>query len=150
MTMADKEKVEDTNTTDDASAKVGKNTQKVMEMVEKMTVLELSELVKALEDKFGVVAAAPMMMGAMPAGSNGATAEPAEEQTEFDVVLTDAGANKIGVIKAVRTLDQALGLVEAKNLVESAPKTLMEGVDKETAQKAKKDLEEAGAKVELK
>lgn len=150
MTMADKDKVEET-TTDDASAKVGKNTQKVMEMVEKMTVLELSELVKALEDKFGVVAAAPMMMGAMPAGSNGAaSAEPAEEQTEFDVVLTDAGANKIGVIKAVRTLDQALGLVEAKNLVESAPKTLMEGVDKETAQKAKKDLEEAGAKVELK
>ncbi len=153
MTMAD-EKVNETvaDTSADTSAKLSKDAQKVMEMVEKMTVLELSDLVKALEDKFGVVAAAPMMMGGM-AGGNGAGAgagEPAEEQTEFDVVLTDAGANKIGVIKAVRALDQSLGLVEAKNLVESAPKALMEGVDKETAQKAKKDLEEAGAKVELK
>lgn len=151
--MAD-EKVNETvaDTSADTSAKLSKDAQKVMEMVEKMTVLELSDLVKALEDKFGVVAAAPMMMGGM-AGGNGAGAgagEPAEEQTEFDVVLTDAGANKIGVIKAVRALDQSLGLVEAKNLVESAPKALMEGVDKETAQKAKKDLEEAGAKVELK
>jgi len=136
----------------DGAANLSKDAQKVMEMVEKMSVLELSELVKALEDKFGVVAATPMMMGGM-AGGNGAGAvagEPVEEQTEFDVVLTEAGANKIAVIKVVRTLDQALGLVEAKNLVESAPKTLIEGTDKETAQKAKKDLEEAGAKVELK
>jgi large subunit ribosomal protein L7/L12 len=148
MTMAD-EKVQDTSKAD-AGTNLSKDGQKVMEIVEKMTVLELSELVKALEDKFGVVATAPMMMGGMPAGGAGASTEPMEEQTEFDVVLAEAGANKIGVIKAVRALDQTLGLVEAKNLVESAPKTLMESVDKETAQKAKKDLEAAGAKVELK
>lgn len=125
------------------------NAKKVMEMVEKMTVLELSDLVKALEEKFGVTAAAPMMMAAMPAAAT-AAAEPAEEKTEFDVVLTDAGANKIGVIKAVRELNQALGLVEAKALVEAAPKTLLEGVKKEEAAAAKKKLEDAGAKVELK
>jgi large subunit ribosomal protein L7/L12 len=130
------------------TANLSKEAQKLIETVEKMTVLELSELVKALEDKFGVSAAAPMMMGAMPAGANGG--EPEEEQTEFDVVLAEAGANKINVIKAVRTLDQSLGLVEAKGLVEAAPKTLMESVDKDTAEKAKKALEEAGAKVELK
>ena len=144
--MADENLQDSTNKT---SATLSKDAQKVLEMVEKMTVLELSDLVKALEDKFGVVAAAPMIMGGVATGTN-STAEVEEEQTEFDVVLTDAGANKIAVIKVVRALDQALGLVEAKNLVESAPKTLMEGVDKETAQKAKKDLEEAGAKVELK
>ncbi len=125
------------------------NAKKVIEMVEKMTVLELSDLVKALEEKFGVTAAAPMMMAAMPA-AGAAAAEPAEEKTEFDVVLTDAGANKIGVIKAVRELNQALGLVEAKALVESAPKTLLEGVKKEEAEAAKKKLVDAGAKVELK
>jgi len=146
MTMADENLQDSTNKT---SATLSKDAQKIMEMVEKMTVLELSDLVKALEEKFGVVAAAPMIMGGVATGTN-STAEVEEEQTEFDVVLTDAGANKIAVIKVVRALDQALGLVEAKNLVESAPKTLMEGVDKETAQKAKKDLEEAGAKVELK
>lgn len=127
------------------------NAQKVMDMVEQMTVLELNDLVKALEEKFGVTAAAPMMMGAMPAGAaNGGSAEPAEAQTSFDVVLADAGANKIAVIKAVRTLNQSLGLVEAKALVESAPKTVLEGVKKEEADAAKKTLEEAGAKVELK
>jgi large subunit ribosomal protein L7/L12 len=125
------------------------NAQKVMEMVEKMNVLELNDLVKALEEKFGVSAAAPMMMGAMPT-AGGAAAEPEEEKTEFDVVLTEAGANKISVIKAVRELNQALGLVEAKNLVESAPKAVLEGAKKEDAQAAKKKLEEAGAKVELK
>ncbi len=121
--------------------------QKIMEMIEKMSVLELNDLVKALEEKFGVSASAPMMMGAMPAA---AAAEPVEEKTEFDVVLTEAGANKIGVIKVVRELNQALGLVEAKTLVESAPKALLEGVKKEEAQAAKKKLEDAGAKVELK
>jgi large subunit ribosomal protein L7/L12 len=125
------------------------NAQKVMEIVEKMNVLELNDLVKALEEKFGVSAAAPMMMGTMPT-ANGATAEPEEEKTEFDVVLSEAGANKIAVIKAVRELNQALGLVEAKNLVESAPKAVLEGAKKEDAQAAKKKLEEAGAKVELK
>ncbi len=129
--------------------KLSANAQKIMDLVEEMPVGELSELVKALEDKFGVVAAAPVMMGAAPAGANGSE-EPAEEQTEFDVVLKEVGANKINVIKAVRTLDQSLGLVDAKNLVEAAPKAILEGVDKETAEEAKKKLEEAGAKVELK
>lgn len=127
------------------------NAKKVMDLVEKMTVLELNDLVKALEEKFGVSAAAPVMMGAMPAGvANGGDAEPAEEQTEFDVVIADAGANKIAVIKAVREIDQALGLVDAKKLVESAPKTLLEGAKKEDAEAAKAKLEAAGAKVELK
>ncbi len=129
--------------------KLSANAQKIMDLVEEMTVVELSKLVKALEDKFGVVAAAPVMMGAAPAGANGSD-EPAEEQTEFDVILKEVGANKINVIKAVRTLDQSLGLVDAKNLVEAAPKAILEGVDKETAEEAKKKLEEAGAKVELK
>ncbi len=126
--------------------------KKVMEMVEKMTVLELNDLVKALEEKFGVSAAAPMMMGAMPAAGNGngAEAEAVEEQTEFDVILAEAGGNKIAVIKAVREINQALGLVEAKGLVESAPKPVLEGAKKDDAQAAKKKLEEAGAKVELK
>lgn len=137
---------EDTNT----DVKLSKNAEKVMEMVEAMTVLELNDLVKALEEKFGVSAAAPMMMGAMPAaGANGA-AETEEEKDEFDVVITDAGATKIAVIKVARELNQALGLVEAKKLVESAPQTLLEGAKKEEAQAAKKKLEDAGAKVELK
>ena len=127
------------------------DTQKVMDMVDKMTVLELNELVKALEKKFGVSASAPVMMGAVATGGNAtASAEPTEEQTEFDVILASAGANKISVIKVVRELNQALGLVEAKNLVESAPKTILEGAKKEAAQNAKKKLEDAGAKVELK
>ncbi len=130
--------------------KLSANAEKVMEMVEKMTVLELNDLVKALEEKFGVSAAAPMMMGAMPAAGAAAVAEPVEEKTEFDVILTDAGANKLAVIKAVRELNQTLGLVEAKNLVESAPKPLLEGAKKEAAEAAKKKLEDAGAKVELK
>lgn len=128
---------------------LSKDAEKVMEMVEKMTILELNDLVKALEEKFGVSASAPMMV-AGPAATNGAGAEPAEEKTEFDVVLQDAGANKIGVIKAVREINQTLGLVEAKNLVESAPKAVLEGAKKEDAESAKKRLEEAGAKVELK
>ncbi|HLB51383.1 MAG TPA: 50S ribosomal protein L7/L12 [Patescibacteria group bacterium] len=132
------------------SDKLSENSKKVMDLVEKMTVLELNDLVKALEEKFGV-SAAPIMMGTMPMGGNGGqTAEPEEEKTEFDVVLTDAGANKIGVIKAVRELNQSLGLVEAKGLVESTPKAVLEGAKKDAAQAAKKKLEEAGAKVELK
>ena len=126
------------------------NAQKVMEMVEGMNVLELNDLVKALEEKFGVSAAAPMMMGAMPMAGAAGAAEPVEEKTEFDVVLAEAGANKIAVIKVVRELNQALGLVEAKGLVESAPKPVLEGVKKDAAEEAKKKLEEAGAKVELK
>jgi large subunit ribosomal protein L7/L12 len=131
--------------------KLSKNAEKVMELVEQMNVLELNDLVKALEEKFGVTAAAPMMMGAMPAGAgNGEAAEPVEEKTEFDVILSAIGDNKIGVIKAVREINPALGLVEAKNLVESAPKPVLEGAKKDDAENAKKKLTEAGAKVEVK
>ncbi len=131
--------------------KLSGDAQKIMDMVEKMTVLELNDLVKALEEKFGVSASAPVMVvGVAAAGNGAASAEPEEEKTEFDVVLADAGANKIGVIKVVREINSALGLVEAKTLVESAPKPVLEGAKKEDAQEAKKKLEEAGAKVELK
>ncbi len=129
--------------------KLSATAEKVMEMVEKMTVLELNDLVKALEEKFGVSASAPMMMGAQGAAP-AADAAPVEEKTEYDVVLADAGANKLAVIKVVRELNQTLGLVEAKNLVEAAPKTILEGAKKDAADQAKKKLEEAGAKVELK
>lgn len=129
--------------------KVSKDAEKVMEMIEKMTVLELNELVKALEEKFGVSASAPVIVTGVAANGNG-LAEPVEEKTEFDVVLTETGTNKIGVIKVVREINSALGLVEAKNLVESAPKAILEGAKKEDAQNAKKKLEDAGAKVELK
>jgi large subunit ribosomal protein L7/L12 len=119
--------------------------------IEKMSVLELSELVKALETKFGVSAAAPMMMGAMPMAGGAAAAEvvPVEEQTEFDVVLKSFGANKINVIKAVRALTN-LGLKEAKDLVESAPTPVLSAVSKEAAADAKAKLEAEGAEVEVK
>jgi len=114
--------------------------------IEKLSVLDLSELVKVLEEKFGVSAAAPMMaMAAAPAAAGAA----AEEQTSFTVELTDSGANKIGVIKAIRALT-SLGLKEAKDLVEGAPKTVKEGVNKADSEAMKKKLEAAGAKVELK
>lgn len=119
----------------------------LVEQIEKLTVLEVADLVKALEEKFGVSAAAPMM--AAPA-AGAAAAAPAEEKDAFDVVLTSGGANKIGVIKAVRELNQTLGLKEAKDLVEAAPKTILENAKKEDAEAAKKKLEEAGATVELK
>lgn len=119
----------------------------LIEKIEKLTVLELSELVKELEEKFGVSAAAPMMMAAAPAA---AAAEPEEEKTSFNVVLTGAGAQKIAVIKAIREVVPALGLVEAKEMVESAPKEVLLGVKKEEAEAAKAKLEAAGATVELK
>jgi len=112
--------------------------------IEKLSVLDLAELVKVLEEKFGVSAAAPMAM-AMP----GVAAAAVEEKTEFNVELTDAGANKINVIKAVRTMTE-LGLKEAKDLVDGAPKMVKEGVKKDEAEKMKKTLEEAGGKVTLK
>ena len=119
----------------------------ILESIEQMTVLELSELVKELEDKFGVTAAAPVAVAAAPA----AGAEAAEEEkTEFDVVLTGAGANKIQVIKVVRTLVSGLGLKEAKDLVDGAPSTLKEAATKAEAEEMKGKLEEAGALVELK
>jgi len=123
------------------------NVQTIVEAVEKLSLLEVSELVKALEEKFGVSAAAPMMMaGAMP----GAAAAPVEEKTEFTVMVMSAGANKIGVIKAVREIKPELGLAEAKAFVESAPKAILENVKKEAADEAKKKLEAAGATIELK
>jgi len=122
--------------------------QQIIEAIEKMTVLELVELKKALEDKFGVTAAAPMMMG-MPMMGAAPAAAAAEEKTEFDVVLQDAGANKIQVIKVVRELT-GLGLKEAKDLVDGAPKTVKEAVSKDEAAKVKAKLEEQGAKIEIK
>ena len=126
------------------SAKV----QKLVDAVKELSLMEVSELVTALEDTFGVSAAAPMMMGAMPAAAGAAAV--AEVKDEFDVVLKDAGSNKIGAIKAVRTLKPELGLGEAKAFVEAAPKTVLEGADKAVAEEAKKELEEAGCTVELK
>jgi large subunit ribosomal protein L7/L12 len=119
----------------------------ILDAIAGMTVLELSELIKDMEEKFGVSAAAAAVAVAAPAG--GAAAPAAEEKTEFTVVLTEAGANKVNVIKAVRELT-GLGLKEAKDLVDGAPKPVKEGVNKADAEAAKKKLEEAGAKVELK
>jgi large subunit ribosomal protein L7/L12 len=122
--------------------------QEIVEKIEKLTLLEAAELKKALEDKFGVTAAAPVMMGGMmPAGASAAPA--VEEKTEFTVVLKDAGAQKINVIKVVRAAT-GLGLKEAKDLVDGAPKVVKEGVSKDDAAKLKKEIEEAGGAVELK
>ena len=120
-----------------------------VDWIEGITVLELSQLVTALEDRLGVSAAAPMAVAAPGAGGAGGEAEAAEEQTEFSVVLTDVGGQKIQVIKEIRGLT-SLGLKEAKDLVESAPKPVKEGVPKEEAEEIKKKLEGAGAKVEIK
>lgn len=130
-------------------AEVPAKFEKLVKEIEELSVLDLSELVKVLEDRFGVSAAAPVMMGAMPA-AGGAAAEPVEEKTMFDVVLSNAGAQKINVIKAVREIKPELGLKEAKDLVEAAPKELLKGVKKEEAEAAKAKLEAAGASVELK
>lgn len=119
----------------------------IMEAIKGMTVLELSELVKELEEEFGVSAAAPMAM--MAGAAAGPVAEEEEEQTEFDVVLAEIGAQKIKVIKAVRELT-SLGLKEAKDLVDGAPANVKEGVSKEDAEAAKTKLEEVGAKIEIK
>ena len=120
---------------------------KLIEDVKALTVMELSELVKALEEEFGVSAAAPVAVAAAPAAGGAAPA--AEEKSEFDVVLADVGAEKIKVIKAVREIT-GLGLADAKAMVDGAPKTVKEGVAKEEAEEMKKKLEEAGAKCELK
>jgi large subunit ribosomal protein L7/L12 len=120
---------------------------KIVDELSQLTVLEAAELSKMLEEKWGVSAAAPVAM--MAAGGAGAAAAPVEEKTEFDVVLADVGANKINVIKEVRAIT-GLGLKEAKDLVEAAPKAVKEGVSKEDAAKFKAQLESAGAKVDLK
>src|SRR5688500_10464943 len=121
------------------------NIEQLVEELGKLTVLEAADLVKKLEEAWGVSAAAPVAVVAGPAA-----AEAVEEKTEFDVVLTDGGANKIAVIKAVREVSPGLGLADAKKLVESAPAKVLEGVSKDAAEAAKKKLEDAGAKVDLK
>ena len=125
------------------------NKEELMSAIEEMSVLELSDLVKALEEKFGVSAAA-MSVAAAPAAGAAASAEPAEEQTVFNVILASAGANKIAVIKAIRELVPTLGLKEAKDLADTAPKEVMAQVNKKTAEEAKTKLTAAGATVELK
>lgn len=121
----------------------------IVEEVEKMSVLDLSELVKILEDKFGVSAAAPMMMAGAVAGADGSEGDETEEKSSFDVELTSAGDSKINVIKAIREVTE-LGLKEAKDLADGAPKVIKEGVAKEEAEEMKKKLEEAGAQITLK
>lgn len=129
--------------------KLSKKMEDVIKNVESMSVLELADLVHALEDKFGVSAQAPVAMQAVAAAGAGGAAAQEEEKTSFDIVLTNAGGKKIQVIKEIRQVT-TLGLKEAKDLVESAPKTVKEAVPKEEAEKIKKQLEAAGAKVELK
>ena len=124
--------------------------QDIIENIDKLTVLELHELVKTLEEKFGVSAAAPMMMAAAPGGAAAAGAPAAEAKTDFDVILTAAGEKKINVIKVVREVVSGLGLKEAKDLVEGAPKPVKTGVTKEEAEAIKTKLEAEGAKVEIK
>ena len=125
------------------------SSESIISALEGMTVLELNSLVKELEERWGVSAAAPVAVAAAPAGGAAGAAAAEEEQTEFNVVLLDAGANKIQVIKAVRELT-SLGLKEAKDVVDGAPKNVKEGVSKDEANAAKAKLEEAGAKVEVK
>ncbi len=129
-------------------AKISK--EEILSAIGEMSVLDLNDLVKALEEKFGVSAAVMVAPSATPVNAGVATAEVAEEKTIFNVELTDTGTNRIGVIKAVREINNSLGLAEAKTLVESAPKMVAEGVKKEAAEEAKKKLEAAGAKVTLK
>ena len=126
------------------------NMEEMIKSIEGMTVIELADLVKALEEKFGVSANMPMMAAPAAGAAAGAAQPAAEEKTSFTVVLTSAGANKIAVIKEVRAAVAGLGLAEAKALVESAPKALKEGVTKEEAEEIKKKIEAAGAKVEIK
>lgn len=129
--------------------KVAYNKEEIISAIEQMSVLDLADLVKALEERFGVSAAAPVMMGGGGGGATAEAAAPEEEQTEFNVVLTEIGPNKIQVIKAVRELT-SLGLKEAKDLVEAAPKAVKEAVTKDEANAAKEKLESAGAKAEVK
>lgn len=129
-------------------AEEAKDLEKIIESIEKLSVLELADLVHALEERFGVSAQAPVAVAA--SGAAGPTGgEPVEEKTTFNVILTQAGANKIAVIKTVRELVQTLGLKEAKDLVEAAPKPVLESVNKITAEEAKTKLTAAGATVEL-
>lgn len=146
--MSEEKKSTSAEATADKEIIVPEKFKTLVEQIEKLSVIDLAELVKVLEEKFGVSAAAPVAM--MAGGANGAApAEAAEEKTSFNVELTAAGENKIAVIKAVRTVTE-LGLKEAKDLVDGAPKIVKEGVKKEDAEKIKKELEAAGATVTLK
>jgi large subunit ribosomal protein L7/L12 len=144
------EKVEQAGTVKEEK-KLSPKLEEVMKTIEGLTALELSDLVKGLEDKFGITASSPMMVAGpmMGGGAAGGSAAPAEEKTSFDVVLKEVGANKISVIKEVRAATN-LGLKEAKDLVEAAPKTVKEGATKEEAEELKKKLTAAGATVEIK
>ena len=133
-----------------AVAELSPDAQQVIEIVKKMPALELSRLVKALEEEFGVTAAAPMALAALPGAGAAGAVEEVEEKTSFDVHLVEIGDQKIQVIKAVRQVVSGLGLKEAKALVDATPKAVKEGVTKEEADKIKAALEEAGAKVEIK
>jgi len=126
------------------------DTEQIVEQLSGLTVLQIADLVKKLEEKWGVSAAAPVAIAAPAAGGGAAAAPAVEEKTTFDVILTEVGANKIAVIKEVRASVPGLGLAEAKALVESAPKPVKEGVTKQEAEEAKKKIEAAGAKVEIK
>ncbi len=134
---------------EETKVEVSGDMDKFISYVENLTVLELSKLVKALEDRLGVTAAAPMAMAAMPMAGGAGEAAAEEEKTEFDVILTSFGEKKVGVIKEVRAIT-GLGLKDAKDLVEAAPKAIKEGVDKEEAEKIKKQIEDAGGSVDLK
>lgn len=145
------QKAEDTKPETKKEIKVSGKLADIIKNIEELSVLELSELVKALEDRFGVTAAAPVTVaaGSTTATGEGSEAGIEEGQTSFNVILSDSGANKIGVIKAVRELVPSLGLKEAKDLVDAVPKQILEGVGKDAANEAKQKLEAAGAKVEL-
>ncbi len=151
--MAEEEKVQDQAETAETGGESGPAVEGKMaefvEWIEGISVLELSQLVKALEDRLGVSASAPVAMASAGAAAGGGEAGAAEEKTEFDVVLKSAGAQRIGVIKEVRGIT-GLGLKDSKELVEGAPKAVKEGVSKEEAEEIKKKLEEAGAEVEVK
>ena len=124
------------------------NNAEIIAAIEKMTILELADLVKEMEEKFGVSAAAPVVVGGAVAGGEAAAAE--EEKTEFDVILKDAGAKKLNVIKIIREVKPGLGLKEAMAMADEAPSTLAEGITKEAAEEMKKKFEEAGAVIEIK
>jgi len=143
-----KEVVEETKEAPKASKPVSANLEKIIEQIEKLSVLELADLVHSLEDRFGVSASAPVAI-AQTGGASAGAGEPQEEKTTFNVILTGAGANKIAVIKAVRELVPTLGLKEAKDLVEAAPKPVLESVNKANAEEAKLKLTAAGGTVEL-
>ncbi len=146
--MAEEKKQEEQKEQEQKDFNLSENAQKILDLVKELSVLELSELVKAMEETFGVSAAAPVAVAAV-ANVGGDSGEAAEEKSSFDIELTSVGDNKIGVIKAVKAIT-GVGLKDAKDMVEAAPKVIKEGVAKEEAENIKKQLEEAGATVTLK